>query len=68
MNSIVKIIKRGEQELKKVETLRQEETGRRAQREIVRTVKSWIVALEQRRRAEERRYSLLTKRTSEIGS
>jgi hypothetical protein len=61
MNSVVKIVKRGEQELKNLETGRQEETGRQAQREIISTVKSWIVALEQRRRAEERTYSLRTK-------
>lgn len=62
MNSVVKIIKRGDRELKNLETERQEENGQQAQREIVNTVKSWIVALEQRRRAAEKRtYSLLTR-------
>jgi len=61
MNSVVKIVKRGERELKILKAGRQEETGRHAQREIVSTVKSWIVELEQRRRAEERTYSLLKK-------
>jgi hypothetical protein len=61
MNSVVKIVKRGERELKNLKTGRQEETGRHGQREIVSTVKSWIVELERRRRAEERTYSLLIK-------
>ena len=61
MNSVVRIVKRGERELKNLKTGRQEETGRDTRREIVSTVKSWIVELEQRRRAEERTYSLLRK-------
>jgi hypothetical protein len=61
MNSAVKIVKRGERELKNLKTGRQEETGQHAQREMVSTVKSWIVELEQRRRAEERTYFLLRK-------
>jgi hypothetical protein len=61
MNSAVKIVKRGERELKNLKTGRQEETGQHAQREMVSTVKSWIVELEQRRRAEERTYSPLRK-------
>jgi len=61
MKSVVKIVKRGAQELKDLETGRDAKTGRQGQREIVNTVKSWVVALEQRRRAQERTYSLLTK-------
>jgi hypothetical protein len=62
MNSVVKIIKRGEREQKDLETGSNEATGQQAaRREIVSTVKSWIVELEQRRRAEERTYALLRK-------
>lgn len=61
MNSVVKIIKRGEREQKNLETGSNEATGQQARREIVSTVKSWIVELEQRRRAEERSYALLRK-------
>ncbi len=61
MNSVVKIIKRGEREQKNLETGPNEGTGQQARREIASTVKSWIVELEQRRRAEERTYALLRK-------
>ena len=61
MSSAVKIVKRGERERKNLRSARQEETGQQARREIISTVKSWIVELEQRRRAEERTYALLRK-------
>ena len=60
MNSVVKIVKRGAREKKDLQTGDQE-TGRQGQREIVSTVKGWIAELEQRRRAEERAYSRLTR-------
>jgi N12 class adenine-specific DNA methylase len=60
MNSVVKIVKRGAGEKKALQTDDQE-TGRQGQREIVNTVKGWIAELQQRRRAEERAYSALTK-------
>lgn len=60
MNSVVKIVKRGTGEKKDLQTGDQR-TGRQGQREIVSTVKGWIAELEQRRRAEERAYSVLTK-------
>jgi hypothetical protein len=61
MRSVVKIIKRGEREQKNLGNGPNEGTGQQARREIVSTVKSWIVELEQRRRAEERTYALLRK-------
>jgi hypothetical protein len=60
MNSVVKVIKRGTREPKNLQTGDQE-TGQQGQRKIVSTVKGWIAELEQRRRAEERAYSALTK-------
>jgi len=60
MNSLVKVVKRGTREPKNLQTGNQE-TGQQSQRKIVSTVKSWIAELEQRRRAEERAYSALTR-------
>ena len=57
---MVKIVKRGAAEKKDLQTGDQE-TGRQGQRKIVSTVKGWIAELEQRRRAEERAFSALTK-------
>ena len=65
MNSAVKIVKRGTRELKYLQTGHQEETGRQGQREIVSTVKGWIAELAQRKRAEVRTFSTLTKCRSE---
>ena len=53
MNSVVKIIKRGEREQKNLETGPNEGTGQQARREIVRTVKGWISELHQRRQDEQ---------------
>jgi hypothetical protein len=60
MNPIVKVVKRGTREPKNLQTGDQE-TGQQSQRKIVSTVKGWIAELEQRRRAEVRAYSALTK-------
>jgi len=57
--SVVKIVKRGTKEQKNLPTGNQD-TGQQSQRKIVSTVKSWIADL-QRRRAEERAYSVLTR-------
>lgn len=54
MNSAVKIIKRGKNEiLTEVRAGKDERTGPQGTREIVRTVKGWISELHQRRRDEQ---------------
>src|SRR5882724_9619541 len=58
MNSAVKIIKRGKNEiLTEVRAGQDERTGAQSTREIVRTVKGWISELHQRRRDEQLRSS-----------
>jgi S1-C subfamily serine protease len=62
MNSAVKIIKRGKNEiLTEVPASQDETTGAQSTREIVRTVKGWISELHQRRRDEQLRSSALRK-------
>jgi hypothetical protein len=54
MNSAVKIIKRGKNEiLTEVRAAQDERTGPESTREIVRTVKGWISELQERRRDEQ---------------
>jgi len=54
MNS-VRIIKRGS--LNVVPHARPEQTDQQSVRDIASTIKGWIVELEQRKRAEDRRYA-----------
>src|SRR5882724_955725 len=62
MNSAVKIIKRGKNEiLTEVRAGQDERTGAQSTREIVRTVKGWISELHQRRRDEQTRSSAFRK-------
>ena len=59
MNSAVKIIKRGKNEiLAEVPAGQDERTGPQSTREMVRTVKGWIAELHRRRRDEERTNSV----------
>ena len=59
MNSAVKIIKRGKNEiLAEVPAGQDERTGPQSTREMVRTVKGWIAELHRRRRDEERNNSV----------
>jgi hypothetical protein len=62
MNSLVKIIKRGKNEIStEVRDGQDERTGAQSTREIVRTVKGWISELHHRRRDEEIAISVFRK-------
>jgi hypothetical protein len=61
MNSAVKIIKRGKNEILTEVRAQDEMTGAQSTREIVRTVKGWISELHQRRRDEQIRSSAFRK-------
>ena len=55
MNSAVKIIKRGENEiLTDVQAGQGERTGPQSTREMMRTVKGWVAELHKRRQGEQR--------------
>ena len=59
MNSTVRIVKRGTQVPKELETDQHEKSGPESTRLIVKTVKSWIAEAQQRKLAETCRSSAL---------